>query len=54
MQQLSLSFNEIELVFNHLPPKLKWNFFATELFGRIFFLNEAQEQLNETIYRYLR
>jgi len=53
-QQLDLTLNEIESILSGLPAKLRWNFFSTELFGRIFFLGESQQQLNAKIYSYLK
>jgi len=52
-QQLGMSFNELESILIGLPAKLRWNFFSTELFGRMFFLGESQEELNAKILSYV-
>lgn len=53
-QNLSLSAKDMSLIFTNLPNNLRWKFFSTELFGRIFFMNESHETLKEQICSYLK
>jgi len=49
---LNLKHNELTKVFLGASPDAKWNLFSTELFGRLFFMNEERDRLTDTIKSY--
>ena len=51
-QALGLGPKELAKVLDSVVGDEKWNLFSTELFGRMYFLNEDRDKLTDTINGY--
>ncbi len=52
-ETLRISNNEVKNIFNNLSSDSRWNLFSTELYGKLFFCQDTQSEIEEKIRSYM-